>query len=252
MTTNRKLGAIVALLCFAPIPTTASERLPEGFAYLADVAPSITQHMRYAGNHNFIGRPIEGYDEAACILTSGAAEALAAAAAELEPQGLGLRVYDCYRPQRAVDDFARWAEDINDLTMQTEFYPRVDKARLFELGYIAERSGHSRGSTVDLAIEPLGHAHTAQWQPGDELIDCSHPDRFDDGVLEFGTGYDCFDVKAHHGAQGITEEAAANRELLKELMLRHGFKLYPEEWWHYTLVDEPFPDTYFDFPVTAP
>lgn len=251
MSNNRNLIALVAALCLVSLPTLASEALPEGFVHLHEVAPTINQHMRYAGHHNFIGRPITGYEAASCILTREAAQALAAAQEELAREGLGVRVYDCYRPQRAVDDFARWAADIDDLTMQAEFYPRVDKSLLFELGYIAERSGHSRGSTVDLAIEPINQEHTAERQPGDALVDCTLPGRVDDGVIEFGTGYDCFDIKAHHGAEGISGEASANREMLKDLMIRHGFKPYAEEWWHYTLADEPFPDTYFDFPVTA-
>lgn len=228
-----------------------ADQLPEGFVHLAEVAPEITQHMRYAGDHNFVGRPIVGYDAAQCILAREAANALAAASAELVGQGLNLRVYDCYRPAGAVADFAQWATDLDALAMQAEFYPRVDKSRLFELGYIAERSGHSRGSTVDLTIEPIGAA-PRPWLSGDPLIDCAASDRFDDNVLDFGTGYDCFDIRAHHGAAGISDEATANRQRLSDLMIRHGFKPYAEEWWHYTLAAEPFPDTYFEFPVTAP
>jgi D-alanyl-D-alanine dipeptidase len=242
--------ALAVLFAIAPIPASASG-LPEGFVYLSEVAPGITQHMRYAGDHNFVGRPIVGYEAPACILTREAAEALAAAASELAGRGLNLRVYDCYRPARAVADFAQWATDLDALDMQAEFYPRVDKSRLFELGYIAERSGHSRGSTVDLTIEQIGTAPHA-WQAGAPLVDCALPERFDDGVLEFGTGYDCFDIHAHHGAEGISDEATANRQRLSDLMARHGFKPYAEEWWHYTLADEPFPQTYFDFPVNAP
>jgi D-alanyl-D-alanine dipeptidase len=248
------LGAAIlmlAVLTSGAAAQPAARDLPDGFAFLADVAPEIEQDMRYHGSHNFVGRPIAGYDAGSCILARPAAEALAAAAAELAAAGLGLRVYDCYRPARAVADFAAWARDVDDRVMQDEFYPRVDKANLFDQGYIAERSGHSRGSTVDLALVVLGSGPISPWQPGQPLADCTLPlgDRFADGTLDFGTGYDCFDEKAHHGAAGINADASANRQTLAELMARHGFAAYAEEWWHYTLVNEPFPETYFDFPV---
>lgn len=225
--------------------------LPEGFVYLADVAPQIRQDMRYAGQHNFVGQPIEGYEAPQCILTREAAEALRAASDEIAAEGLVFRVYDCYRPARAVAHFAEWARDVDDLAMQAEFYPRIDKSRLFELGYIAERSGHSRGSTVDLTIEPAS-ADFAAWTPEAGLVDCALPERFADNVLDYGTGYDCFDTHSHHGAEEISAEAEANRERLRDLLDRHGFAHYQEEWWHYTLRNEPFPETYFDFVVGAP
>lgn len=234
------------------LPALAAD-LPEGFVRLSAIAPDIEQDIRYFGSHNFVGRPIDGYDAHECILTREAGAALLAVANDLEPEGLGLKLYDCYRPVRAVADFAAWATDMDALAMQAEFYPRIDKADLFDLGYIANRSGHSRGSTVDIAIRPLDQTYSNPWKKGDELADCTLPEtaRFADGILDFGTGYDCFDVKAHHGAAGVTPTAAANREKLATVMERHGFKRYAEEWWHYTLVDEPFPDTYFEFPVTA-
>lgn len=247
-----RLAVSCASTALLAIPAYAAD-LPEGFVRLSAVAPSIEQDIRYAGSHNFVGRPIAGYDAAECILTEQAATALAAVSRDLESEGLGLKVYDCYRPAGAVADFAAWANDPNRLEMQTEFYPRVDKADLFDLGYVASRSGHSRGSTVDLAIRRLDTAPATPWKPGDTLADCTLPEseRFADGILDFGTGYDCFDVKAHHGAAGTSPEAASNREKLAAVMARNGFKLYREEWWHYTLVDEPFLDTYFSFPVTA-
>jgi D-alanyl-D-alanine dipeptidase len=231
-------------------PARAEEEMAEGFVRLSDIAPEIVEDMRYAGNHNFVGRPIDGYEAGACILTRQAAEALAAAAAEIASSDLSIRVYDCYRPARAVADFAQWARALDERQMQQEFYPRVDKSELFERGYIAERSGHSRGSTIDVTLEPKGVA-PRPWTSGETLVDCALPERFDDAVLDFGTGYDCFDERAHHGAEGVSAEAAANRQLLADLLARHGFKPYHEEWWHYTLADEPFPDTYFDFPIRA-
>lgn len=239
-------------IVFFVSPALAAD-LPEGFVRLSAIAPQIEQDIRYYGNYNFVGRPIAGYDAGECILTQQAAAALVAVARDLEPEGLGLKLYDCYRPARAVANFAAWASDLNDLDMQAEFYPRVAKSDLFDLGYIANRSGHSRGSTVDLAIRRLDQERPTPWNEGQKLADCTLPEaeRFADGILDFGTGYDCFDVKAHHGAEGIEPRATANREKLMALMESNGFKRYDEEWWHYTLVHEPFPDTYFEFPVTA-
>ncbi|WP_371347393.1 M15 family metallopeptidase [Ancylobacter sp. IITR112] len=249
---------IFLLMLAAAVPAALtvpahSADLPDGFVRLKSLAPGVQYDLRYTGSHNFVGRPIRGYEASECILTRPAAEALAKAAEELAPQGLGLKIYDCYRPARAVADFVAWAKDLGDVTMKPEFYPRVPKDELFARGYIAEKSGHSRGSTVDLALVRLDAAPARPWLPGDPLADCALPvgQRFDDGTLDFGTGYDCFDVRAHHGAEGIASAATANRLTLKTLMERHGFKPYAEEWWHYTLADEPFPDTYFDFPVTA-
>lgn len=251
MRSLRWLTLHAATLAMA-VPTVADE-LPEGFVRLSALAPQIEQDIRYHGEHNFVGRPIAGYEAGECILSRQAAEALLGVEKALSADGLSLKVYDCYRPARAVAMFATWAEDFDDLDMQPEFYPRGAKSDLFDLGYIAHRSGHSRGSTVDLAIRRLDEAPAIRWSKRDPLSDCVLPEeeRFADGILDFGTGYDCFDVRAHHGASGIAPDAAANRENLATLMESYGFKRYAEEWWHYTLVNEPFPDTYFDFPVTA-
>jgi len=230
-------------------PTPSTSPLPAGFVHLRSIAPAITQDIRYAGSHNFIGRPIAGYAAGECILARPAAEALAAADAEFRQRGLTIQVFDCYRPQRAVDDFAAWAQDLGQTQMRDEFYPRVDKRVLFSSGYIAHRSGHSRGSTVDLTLRPVNAPPPPAWQPGQPLGDCAGPARYQDGSLDFGTGYDCFDEKSHHGAAGISAEATQNRALLAEVLTRHGFKPYSQEWWHYTLREEAFPEQYFDFPV---
>jgi len=231
----------------------AQDAVPDGFVWLKHVDPTIEQDIRYYGQHNFLGRPVAGYEAPECILTREAAEALGAVQAELARSRLSLKVYDCYRPQRAVDDFVRWSEDGSDQAMKAEFYPRVDKARFFDLGYVARKSGHSRGSTVDVTIVPRDHLVGRPYAPGEPLVDCALPasERFPDPSLDFGSGYDCMDEKSHHGRTDIPAVARANRLMLKDLMERHGFTAYPEEWWHYTLDDEPFPDTYFDFPVTA-
>ncbi len=209
---------------------------------------SIVQEIRYFGTHNFLGRRVAGYGAPECWLTEPAAKALKAVQEELKLKSLSLKVYDCYRPQRAVNDFVKWAKNVGDQKTKAEFYPRVDKRDAFKLGYIAEKSGHSRGSTVDLTIVPRPTPQQVEYKEGQKLIDCtaSKDKRFPDNMIEMGTGYDCFDEMANTENQKISDEATKNRHLLKGLMEKHGFKNYGQEWWHYTLVSEPFPDTYFD------
>jgi D-alanyl-D-alanine dipeptidase len=228
--------------------------LPQGFVYLRDVAPTIRQDMRYYGSHNFTGRPIPGYLAPECILTAPAARALAAVQADLAASNLSLVVYDCYRPQRAVHDFVTWGENPADQRMKAEFYPRVNKADFVKLGYVADKSSHTRGSTVDLSIVPVPLVEPAPYRADAPKVDCTAPadQRFRDGSLDFGSAFDCMDEKSHIDATAISPAAQHNRALLHDLMLTHRFKDYHEEWWHYTLREEPFPDTYFDFPVTAP
>ena len=230
-----------------------TEALPPGFVHLQTLDPTILTEVRYAGAHNFIGRPVPGYEAPEVVLTREAAEALAEVQADVRPMGYTLKVYDGYRPQRAVDEFVRWAADPDDDAMRAEFYPDVPKDRLFPERYIAERSGHSRGSTVDLTLVELPATPTAPWMPGDPLRPCTapHGERWPDNSIDMGTGFDCFSEKSHHGSDAISEQARANREILLSAMERHGFEPYPEEWWHYTLADEPFPDAYFNFPIPA-
>ena len=179
--------------------------------------------IRYAGSDNFVGRPVRGYKAAKCLLTPPAAAALERARASLARKGRTMVVYDCYRPQKAVDDFVAWAKDLADQRTKERYYPRVDKTRLFAEGYIAEKSGHSRGSTVDVGL--LG--------------------------VDFGTPYDFFDPLSHTDSRdpAVSSRQRANRRLLKSAMEAAGFKNLPEEWWHYTLKDEPFPDRWFDLDV---
>lgn len=198
---------------------------PSGFVDAAEVAPGLRVEMRYTGSQNFVGRPIDGYEAPVCILTREAADALARVQAELAPRGLGIKVYDCYRPQRAVTQFARWAADLSDQSTKAEYYPNVDKSRLFELGYIAARSGHSRGSTLDVTIVDLS------------------------AELDMGTPFDLFDTRSWPADETVSATARANRLLLQNVMRAHGFRSLREEWWHFTLEGEPHPDTYFDFVV---
>ena len=217
---------------------------------LKDVDPTILHDVRYFTAHNFVGTRIDGYHQPLCILTRPAALALHKVQREMLKQGYTLKVYDCYRPQRAVDHFVRWARDLADQRMKTEFYPRVDKTRLFEDGYIAEKSGHSRGSTLDLTIVRLPARHQRPYVPGEPLVNCYAPQRFPDNTVDMATGYDCFDTLSHTDDPRVVGKARENRQLLKKAMADNGFRNLPEEWWHFTLNGEPYPDTYFDFPVS--
>ncbi|MDJ0465841.1 M15 family metallopeptidase [Streptomyces sp. H27-C3] len=227
-------------------------KAPREFVALRSVAPTIIQEMRYTTGHNFMGEPVDGYREPVCILTGPAAKALQRTQLKLLRRGYSLKVYDCYRPQRAVDHFVRWAKDLDDEVMKQEFYPRVDKSRLFADGYIAEKSGHSRGSTVDLTIVKLSAKPTRPYVPGESLTSCYAPkaERFPDNSVDMGTGYDCFDTLSHTDAPRIGGEQRANRQLLKGSLADAGFVNLPEEWWHYTFKPELFPDRFFDFPVS--
>ncbi|MFD4634595.1 M15 family metallopeptidase [Streptomyces sp. NPDC058284] len=227
-------------------------KAPAEFVALRDVDPTIIQEMRYFTRHNFVGGPVDGYRKPMCILTEPAAKALHKAQRTLLRKGYSLKVYDCYRPQRAVDHFVRWAEDLNDERMKAEFYPRVDKSRLFADGYIAKKSGHSRGSTVDLTVVRLPAPPTRPYVPGEPLTPCYGPrsERFPDNSVDMGTGFDCFDTLSHTDDPRITGKQRANRDLLRNVLTKEGFTNLPEEWWHFTHKPELFPDSYFGFPVS--
>ena len=223
--------------------------LAPGVVALEDVDATILQDMRYATRYNFVGRRIDGYRDPACILHRRAARALRRAQNELREQGYSLKVYDCYRPQRAVDHFVRWSQNGNE-RMKREFYPRVDKARVFDLGYVARRSGHSRGSTVDVTLVKLPAKEQPEWSRKEfGLVPCTAPRRrrYPDNSVNMGTSYDCFDSRSHtFSSRGRTRE---NRLLLRRTLDRAGFAPYDNEWWHFTLRKERYPDRYFDFPV---
>jgi D-alanyl-D-alanine dipeptidase len=219
--------------------------MPKGFVYLYDVDPSIEQDMRYAGPNNFTRQPVPGYDAAECVLVREAAEALKAAQTDLKPMGLSLKVYDCYRPKQAVAAFVDWSKEPDNPNAKLEHYPDLPKSALFP-EYIATRSGHSRGSTLDVTIVPLGSSPADT--DDEDGIACTEAQPSDNSV-DMGTGFDCFDPKANTDAPGLTPEQQRNRTLLVDVMSRHGFKNYPKEIWHYTFEPEPYPDTYFDFPI---
>lgn len=201
--------------------------LPVGFVYVTDVIPTAQLEIRYFSEDNFVGTVIDEYEGPKAILTVEAAQALKKAADALEEQGYYIKIFDAYRPQRAVDHFVRWSKDLEDTKMKEKYYPDLDKSVLFQLGYIAEKSGHSRGSTVDLTLVEIS--------TGKEV--------------DMGSGFDFFGEISHHGTHLITAEQENNRNILRDAMVNAGFEVYPEEWWHYTLKNEPYPDTYFDFPV---
>ncbi len=244
--------ALLATVASLPAAGALSESTaPADFVALQDVDPSILQEIRYYSPHNFTGDPVDGYQAPMCILTREAAEGLKRAQREFRTQGYSLKVYDCYRPQRAVDDFVAWARDVKDQRMKAEFYPRVDKSNLFGDGYIAERSGHSRGSTSDMTLVKLPAAATRPYSPGEPLMDCVAPpqERFPDNSIDMGTGFDCFDTLAHTLDPRIQGEQLKNRLLLEQGLEKQGFVNYANEWWHFTYQPEPYPDTYFNFPV---
>jgi zinc D-Ala-D-Ala dipeptidase len=208
----------------------AAESLPEGFVYVKEIIPNIRVELRYLTSDNFIGRPVDGYIKSRCILTREAVDGLKRVQEELNRFGLGLKIYDAYRPQRAVSHFVRWAKDLDDTKMKTAYYPQVNKEELFAKGYIADRSGHSRGSTVDVTIVSINESEVQV-------------------ELDMGTGFDFFDPKSWPDNPSMSPDQRAHRMLLRTLMTKHGFQSYSKEWWHFTLEKEPYPDTYFNFPV---
>ncbi|WP_256758048.1 M15 family metallopeptidase [Cohnella sp. WQ 127256] len=206
---------------------TKKKMLPKGFVYVEDIIPDAKFEIRYYGEYNFVGERIDGYKEPVAILTSQAAKALKAVNKELDSKGYVLLIYDAYRPQKAVDHFIRWSKDAKDTKMKEEFYPEVDKTKVFKLGYVASKSGHSRGSTVDLTL--------VEKKTGK--------------IVDMGSPYDFFGAISSHGTKLITAKQTANRNLLKNAMVKQGFKFYNKEWWHYTLNKEPYPNKYFTFDV---
>lgn len=209
------------------------------FVTLTDAVPDAILEIRYYGTYNFVGQRIDGYEQPTALLTRQAADSLRAVSDDVMRLGYRLKIYDAYRPQKAVDHFVRWAAAVNDTLMKRYFYPNLDKSVLFEQDYIAEKSGHTRGSTVDLTLfdmtteKELDMGGTFDWF-GHE----SHPD--------FGGNPE---TGAYIPNDSITAEQFANRMILRNAMLRHGFKALDSEWWHFTLKNEPFPNTYFTFPV---
>ncbi|MBQ0024453.1 MAG: M15 family metallopeptidase [Bacteroidales bacterium] len=204
-----------------------SDAVPQGFVRITDVVPDVLLEIRYFSTYNFVGKRIDGYERPVALCTREAADALKQVSDDALSLGYRLKIYDAYRPQRAVDHFVRWGADASDTLMRRNFYPDVPRDSLFELGYICEKSSHSRGSTVDLTLFDTRTQKEA----------------------DMGGVFDWFGPLSAPDSPDVTAEQHANRMLLRELMLKHGFNPYEAEWWHFTLKDEPYPDTYFDHPV---
>ncbi|PWK18742.1 M15 family metallopeptidase [Xanthomarina spongicola] len=222
-----KITILVSLFLILVSFKQDKKSLPEGFVYATAIIPDLVVELRYYSTHNFVGDTIEGYHANKLIVTKQTAEALKNVQNELLLNNLCLKVFDGYRPQEAVNHFMTWAKDLNDTINKQQFYPEVKKKHLFQEGYIASKSGHSRGSTLDLTI-----------------IDANTHE-----ALDMGSPYDFFGEASWVNYPDISDAQKTNRQLLQTIMLKHGFRNYPKEWWHFTLRHEPFPDTYFNFPV---
>ncbi|APZ47633.1 peptidase M15 [Polaribacter reichenbachii] len=218
---------ILFLIALGFCITISAQNLPKGFVYLSDIDASIQKELRYLGNNNFIGKPIDGYINNCVIVSKETAKALKKVQTILNKKGLSLKIFDAYRPQQAVNHFVKWAKVLNDTLMKQQYYPKVPKSQLFNLGYIASKSGHTRGSTTDLTIIDI--------KTGKEL--------------DMGSPFDFFGIESHPFYKNITQKRKENRMLLRKVMLDNGFKPYDHEWWHFTLKNEPFPKTYFNFPI---
>lgn len=202
---------------------------PSGFVLLSDLVPDIIQEIRYYTTYNFIGDKIDGYEEPCALLTREAARALKSASNEMFVRGYRLKIFDAYRPACAVKHFLLWGIEDQDIRMKPYFYPKLEKQELFAKGYIAKMSSHSRGSTVDLTLLDMN--------TGKEL--------------DMGSPFDLFDEISHPDCRNISDEQFENRMILQQVMVRNGFNPIDCEWWHFTLKDEPYPDTYFEFPVSS-
>ncbi|WP_238655205.1 M15 family metallopeptidase [Paenibacillus piscarius] len=210
-----------------PAAAVKQNKLPGGFVYLDEVIPSAQYEIRYYSTNNFTGTRVDGYKAPVAIFSRTAANALKKVSDDLERKGYILRIYDAYRPQQAVNHFVRWSQDAGDLKMKAQYYPKLDKRNLFKLGFIAKKSGHSRGSTIDL---------TLAYKDTGELVDMGSP-------------YDFFGEISYYNTTLISSTQHANRKLLKDAMVKQGFKPYAKEWWHFTLIKEPYPKQYFNFAV---
>ena len=230
------LAAISAGCCLASVAAHA-QKLPAGFVYLRDVDPTIIQDMRYAGSNNFVGRPLKGYDAAECVVKREVGALLKSIQEELALENLSLKMFDCYRPTRAVADMVAWSRDGRETPAQKRYNPAFSKADLFRLGYIATRSGHSTGAALDLTLVDLKADDSAMFDPATDYADCTANvnRRAPDGSVDMGTGYDCADVKSHTSAKSITAAQRKWRERLVLVMARRGFVNYSKEWWHFSL-----------------
>ncbi|WP_137805721.1 M15 family metallopeptidase [Pseudomonas sp. G(2018)] len=243
--------SLLLFLCLTLTCLANAEDRPGHMVYLRTIDPGIEQDIRYAAAHNFTGHPLDGYEAAECLLSLDAAKALARVQSALRAQGYGLKVFDCYRPSRAVADMGRFATEPGD-PRKAEFYPRVDKQDFWRLGYVARVSNHSRGGTVDLTLTGPDALPANTWTPSATPVDCTAPygQRWHDGAVDMGTGFDCFDERAHTKTTLINATAMENRQRLTRAMEAEGFTGYSAEWWHFTYSRDPGLKTVMDFPIT--
>jgi zinc D-Ala-D-Ala dipeptidase len=230
------LALVFAAICAASTAAHA-QKLPGSFVYLRDIDPTIIQDIRYASVNNFVGRPLRGYEAAECVVKREVGLRLKSVQEELALQNLSLKMFDCYRPARAVADMVAWSRDGKETPAQKRYNPSFSKADLFRLGYIAERSGHSTGAALDLTLVDLKADNSAVFDPGKRYADCTANAnlRAPEGSVDMGTGYDCSDVKANTSAKSITAAQRRWREKLVLVMARRGFVNYSKEWWHFSL-----------------
>jgi D-alanyl-D-alanine dipeptidase len=241
---------VIALAAATSVASADAESLPGGFVFLRDIDPSIIQDIRYAGSNNFIGRPLKGYAAAECVVKRDVGALLKSVQQELAPQGLSLKMLDCYRPARAVADMVAWAQNGRETPAERRYNPAFSKADLFRLGYIATHSGHSTGAAIDLTLVDLKADNSARFDPAKAYADCTADvgARAPEGSVDMGTGYDCSNVKAHTAARSITQAQRRWRNVLVGAMAKQGFVNYSKEWWHFSLPAAARPA--YDFPIT--
>jgi D-alanyl-D-alanine dipeptidase len=242
------LAAMLAAICLTSFAAQA-QKLPAGFVYLRDVDPTIIQDMRYAGSNNFVGRPLRGYDAAECVVKREVGVLLKSIQEELALQGLSLKMFDCYRPTRAVAHMVAWSREGKETPAQKRYNPAFSRADLFRLGYIATHSGHSTGAALDLTLVDLKADNSAVFDSSKDYGDCTANVylRAPDGSVDMGTSYDCSDVKSHTSAKSITAAQRRWREKLVLVMARRGFVNYSKEWWHFSLPGAG--GQAYDFPI---
>jgi len=253
MTTRMLFARAISIAAVVAVAGSASQvraqPLPGDFVYLAEIDPSIIQDIRYAGSNNFVGRKLPGYDAAECVVRREVGRRLKAVQQELATRNLSLKMFDCYRPARAVAEMVAWAANGKETAAEHRYNPAFSKADLFRLGYIATHSGHSTGAAVDLTLVDLRTDNSAKFDPRKDYADCTAPvaARAPEGSIDMGTGYDCSDVKAHTAATMISPAQRRWRNLLVTAMARQGFVNYSKEWWHFSLPGAGGPA--YDFPI---
>ncbi len=252
MSVRRSKGVLIVAATMAAISPAAAQGLPGDFAFLRDIDPTIIQDIRYAGANNFMGRPIAGYGAAECVVRRDVGLRLKAVQQELSRQKLSLKMFDCYRPARAVADMVAWSRNGSETAAERRYNPAFPKADLFRLGYIATHSGHSTGAAVDLTLVDLTADNAGKFDPARNYADCTAPAavRAPEGSVDMGTGYDCSDPKGHTAARAVTPAQRRWRTRLVAAMAGQGFANYSKEWWHFSLPGAGGPA--HDFPITRP